>query len=263
MPQNHKNLLEEDCWTSFSHLLCFSHSLPFFLFGSSSGGHSTVRTAELHHSSHTACQVPSCMESLSKDAEPHPASSSAATRSLPANKMLPTSSEGGTKPCHSGWHTRDPEEALQWQWLHWRQSLLFTGQTTCWPHSWGRHGYPGLQVLLHEVMTAAAAILCLGCVLWHPRKRMSRKWWAGTFGWVVTNRIKRVFRRGSTEAKAKVHQTKEEGKTKVALELEQETWTLRWVIFENSEVWQQEELSVPAAATDLKNMVMTLAAMRG
>lgn len=197
--------------------------MPFFLFGSNSGGHSTVRAAELHHSSHTACQVPSCMESLSKDVEPHPASSSAATRSLPAIKMLPTSTEGGTKPCQSGWHTRDPEEALQWQWLHWRQSL-FTGQTTCWPNSWGRHSYPGLRckkclMLLPEVMTAAAAILCLGCVLWHPGKRMSRKWWAGTFGWVVINRIKRVFRRGSTQEKAQAHQTKEEGKTKVALEL--------------------------------------------
>lgn len=96
----------------------------------------TQHTAELQHSSHTACQVPSCMESLSKGAEPHPASSSAATRSLPANKMLPTSSQRGTKPCHSGWHTRDPrvllpEEALQWQRLPWRLSLLFTGEAAC------------------------------------------------------------------------------------------------------------------------------------
>lgn len=139
-PQNHKNPLKQTGLANSPHLsglLCSSCSACHFsCLAAAQEDTAHCRAAELNHSSHTACPVPSCMESLSKGAQPHPASSSAATRSLPANKVLPTSSQRGTRPCHSGWHTKDPgvwlpEEALQWQRLYWRQSLLFTGETTC------------------------------------------------------------------------------------------------------------------------------------
>lgn len=128
---NHRNTLN----SSNSPHPCFLHSsccLQFFWFDSSRGGSS--RAKELNHSSHAAQR-----DALRGAAEPPPASPSAATSRVPANKVLPTSSPGGTRPCHSGWHEGLlTEQELWWWWDHRRQSpppVLQQPLSRC--NSWG------------------------------------------------------------------------------------------------------------------------------
>lgn len=123
-PQNHKNPLKQtgtsqqssSIWSSLLLLLC----LPFFLFGSSSGGHSTLQGCRAEP------QLTHSMSSLQLHGEPLQGCRASSSFLLscyqePASKQGAANKQSrGTRPCHSGWHTKDPgvrlaEEALQWQ----------------------------------------------------------------------------------------------------------------------------------------------------